>query len=449
MTRPCLRRHDNIVPCWFATTGQVIQLVCRVLVSILFHICVVFPQVMKTCEALRSEGFHSVTTIEFRLRNINYVEMQLDVPDFGSNPPAAAPAAVPAPAPAASAPAPLSAPQEPLPSADTKSERINSGIAEAAGVTALEGPVGAENGDEDQNVSGGVGTRSMAGPQDASGAVEQDGNEAKAIDKGTAGGGKSQATRDDGGDNKTATDGVTAITSGDSWCPTANGKAANPAASSESNPDSNINSNNINNKRPRDEASAIGARVNSATGSDGGGLDAGRARNERLQPKAALRAAEAVAGKGGARNPTKLVCAQPFPLMRGHTAFLTFATAPVARKLGTAKVAAAEISTAEAEAASAETGTDGSVGQHTSVAGDATGELRHAGDGPSDGGTDDGGEKGGSAMDVCDEDGVGDKGKGKSKGTAKGVGPTGSGGEERSDMPAAVSDRDDSTVAER
>ena len=93
-------------------------------------------------------------------------------------------------------------------------------------------------------------------------------------------------------------------------------------------------------KRPREEESAESAPVANGALEVG---HVGRGRNERLQPKAVRRAAEAAAAeRGGVRKPpSKLLCAQPYPIMRGHTAFLTFATTPVAWR-PTAAVAAAQ-----------------------------------------------------------------------------------------------------------
>ncbi|CBJ27631.1 conserved unknown protein [Ectocarpus siliculosus] len=169
-------------------------------------------------------------------------------------------------------------------------------------------------------------------------------------------------------------------------------------------------------KRSREEGGGSGAAT---PGVDDGASRTGRGRNERLQPKAAIRAAEAAAEKvGGARKPPlKLVCAQPFPLMRGHTAFLTFATAPVSRQLGTAATAEATAAASGAPAGGATSdGVDGSEDGHKAgIAGDAEIALNRS-EGDASGGGGGGGGGSGDRMDVCEE-GIDGKGKGKGKGT--------------------------------
>ncbi len=412
------------------------------------------PQVMKTCEALRSEGFHSVTTIEFRLRNINYVEMQLDVPDFGSNPAAAT--AAPA---AATTTAAAPSMQAPPPSVDSKSDSSNSGFVAANGAEAMTGPVGDGNGDGGQMVGSAAGGLEATVEAQESGGLAQGGQEEKTTTIPPGGTGReSGVTEDGGGDNNTTH--TVATTGGDSSRPTENGTATKPSASLESAPGcdststSISNSTSIGNKRPREEEEA-GASSDSAivrgaseasggggdgSGGDGGGLDAGRARNERLQPKAAIRAAEAVAGKGGARKPTKLVCAQPFPLMRGHTAFLTFATAPVARQLGTTVFA--DTAKAGADTLPAEIAAGCNIGQKPSVVDEEIGESKDAGGDPSHAGD---GTDSGSAMDVCKREDVGGDGKGKNKEADA----TGSGGEGSGSRPTVSDTAASSTTTKR
>lgn len=94
---------------------------------------------------------------------------------------------------------------------------------------------------------------------------------------------------------------------------------------SEANPNPNMTATDSK-KRARDQL--IGD-----TDRDTAEYGVGRGRSERLPSKSAIRAAELAAARGvEPRAPRKLVCAQPFPVMRGHTAFLTFATTPVARR---------------------------------------------------------------------------------------------------------------------
>lgn len=403
---------------------------------------------MKTCEVLRSEGFHSVTTIEFRLRNINYVEMQLDVPDFGSNP--AATAAAPAAAsPTAAAPSMQASP----PSVDSKSDSSNSGLGAATeAAAAITGSGGGGNGDGCQMVGSAARRLEAAVEARGSGGLAEGGqeeNKTKTNDKGPPGshcwiGRESGVTKDRGGDNNT-TDTVATTTGGDSSHFTENGTTTKSPASLESSPSCDSTNTGISSKRPREEtgASSDGLSVRDAPeaggggGGDGRGLDAGRARNERLQPKAAIRAAEAVAGRGGARKPTKLVCAQPFPLMRGHTAFLTFATAPVARQLG----ATPDTATVVADAVSAEIAAGCDIDQKTSVVDEETDEPKHTGDGPSKVGvgTDSSGDKGGSAMHV----------KHEGKGMNKEADATGSGGEGSGSAPTESDTAASSTVTQR
>lgn len=339
---------------------------------------------MKTCEALRSAGFHSVTTIEFRLRTINYAEVQLDVPDFGSDPAATAAAAKPSGVPSATASAPT--------------PDSSNGVAAAGALVSVEGAgagASAEKGGNGADASGGGGAAVAADAKEAGGSSGGDGSKASEKEGLDGGGNGGMADVDD-----EATDNVAA--SGESASATKNGSASAPAAVSGSS------------KRPREDASFEATGEDGDVDGDGGAPSAGRGRNERLHPKAAIRAAEVVPGKGGAKKPPmKLVCAQPFPLMRGHTAFLTFATTPVARQLGIAAAggATAAVSTGETKGGSVD-------GQNASLGGELEGESNHAGGGGSGGGADSGssgGGGGGGEMDMCEE-GVAGEEKSKGKG---------------------------------
>lgn len=340
---------------------------------------------MKTCEALRSAGFHSVTTIEFRIRNINYAEVQLDVPDFGCNPAA----------PAAAGAKPSSG--ESRSSSHTAMPDGSSGAAAAGLPASTEGAGAVERGHHGTvaagdgaavNVADGEGSR-VSGGNDVSKASEKAGLAGDRQGNGAVG------DDDNAGDN--AGDIVAACA--ESASPKENRAVRAAAAGSAST------------KRPREEPCA-----NIETSGEGVGvLEAGRGRNERLPPKAAIRAAEALARKAGERKPPiKLVCAQPFPLMRGHTAFLTFAATPVARPVGPAVAAASD----GAIALSAREARGGRVdGQNTRPGGGLGGESNHTGGGGSSGGTGSGSGGGGGGgvggMDVCAEEGVAGEGKGK------------------------------------
>lgn len=358
---------------------------------------------MKTCEALRSAGFHSITTIEFRVRNINYVEVQLDVPDFGSNPAAAAPAVAAKPS-----EAPSSAASAPTPDGSN-----DVAAAAAPGVTEDTGDAG--KGDH----GGGDGALVVADAKQVGGSVveEKDGSKA----------GEKEGLDGDGG-------GVAGDVDNTAHNAAATRESATPKENGIANAQAGVSGSS---KRPREEASASGEvpaeRGDGGVGvgdgdGDGGISNAGRGRNERLHPKAAIRAAEAVAGKGGARKPPmKLVCAQPFPLMRGHTAFLTFATTPVARLLESAAAAAEDGATT---AVSAEKSKGGSVGeQNASLGGGLEKESNLT--------------RGGGEMDVCEEKGVAGEGKGKVRDPEKPA-------ECAEGRAASVSDSvDSSSVAER
>ncbi|CAM9262407.1 unnamed protein product [Ectocarpus sp. 13 AM-2016] len=338
-------------------------------------------QVMKTCEALRSQGFHSVSTIEFRLRNINYAEVQLDVPDFGSNEEAAEAASTVSKLPASSA------------ATEHDDSSRNSAVAG-----------GRVHGEVDGSPTGAVTVEPNTDDGDSGfppAVVEEKGADSVSAQEGAkvssqkeaSGVGENGVTAKGSHDNPSDA----AAPSSEGMKPTEGDQAAVPDSK----------------KRPREEGGGSGAAT---PGVDDGASRTGRGRNERLQPKAAIRAAEALAEKvGGARKPPhKLVCAQPFPLMRGHTAFLTFATAPVSRQLGTATTAKATPAAAGATSDGVEGGSED--GHKASIIGDAESTLNRSEGDASGGGGGGGGGGSGDMMDVCEE-GIDGKGKGKGKGT--------------------------------
>ena len=303
------------------------------------------PKVMKTCEALRAEGFHSVTTIEFRLRTINYAEVQLEVPDFGLHH------------------VPLSAPATPSTSSTFESRSgvtssVTSQTSETrTGVTtsARRSPVVGSVAVGEEEVDTGKVVAAMANRADGnerdvsehfsavSGAV----SDAVAKDKANT----TPCTAGEGGvDSVEAVKQLrqTYLSEGNQNGPPAvvrNERSDGDAVASQG---GNLEKAGVGDssavsstkKRPREEESAESAPVANGALEVG---HVGRGRNERLQPKAVRRAAEAAAAeRGGVRKPpSKLLCAQPYPIMRGHTAFLTFATTPVAWR-PTAAVAAAQ-----------------------------------------------------------------------------------------------------------
>ncbi|CAM9242860.1 unnamed protein product [Ectocarpus sp. 4 AP-2014] len=341
-------------------------------------------QVMKTCEALRSEGFNSVSTIEFRLRNINYAEVQLDVPDFGSNEAAAAAASTVSESPAASA------------TTDHDGNSSNSAVGSRAHGEADGRPTGVvtvepRTDDGDSGVPPAVVEEKGAGHVSA-----QDGAKVSSQEEASGVGENGVAAKgchDNPGD--------AAAPSSEGMKPMEGDQAAVPDSK----------------KRPREEGGGSGSGV-ATPGVDDVASRTGRGRNERLQPKAAIRAAEAAAEKvGGARKPPlKLVCAQPFPLMRGHTAFLTFATAPVSRQLGAATTAKATAAAAGAISDGVEGGSED--GHKASIVGAAESALDRSEGDANGGGGGGGGRDSGDRMNVCEE-GIDGKGKGKGTGVDK------------------------------
>ena len=260
-------------------------------------------QVMKTCEALRFEGFHSVTTLECRLRPINYAEVQLDTPDFGS--------------PVVSVAAPPIAASQGQVAASAPSSSEDREVIEIATGTAKESYAGGSNGVE--------GTTCTPPPQES-----ENGKGMKATDREKSGDDssrirvrdKEEAAVDRAVDHAVGIEhaGQRVVNSGVKDTTTAVGDSKDHPVT-ESAKESK--------KRARDEPTEGCADTDSTE------FGVGRGRNERLQSKAAIRAAEAAAVSGAKpRMLHKLVCAQPFPVMRGHTAFLTFATTPVAPRSG-------------------------------------------------------------------------------------------------------------------
>ena len=304
---------------------------------------------MKTCEALRLEGFHSVTTIEFRLRTINYAEVQLEVPDFGSHH------------------APV---QGPAQSSASKSRTGESGATASANDVDSASPepvVGsiAVGGDKVEtgrivaaveNRTGGNGRDGSEGVLAVSESVSESASEVTSnttpcssavdgVDSAKELSGSNSLTslallggREDGVENGASVvvrdhrDGGDAVGS--------QGGSPAEAGFGDSSAVDRVTAVDSAKKRPRQEDEEGKAALHVA--------HVGRGRNERLQPKAVTRAAEAAAVlRGGVRKPpSRLLCAQPYPTMRGHTAFLTFATTPVARRPEAAATAAQNASSA-------------------------------------------------------------------------------------------------------
>lgn len=251
-----------------------------------------------------------MTTIEFRLRTINYAEVQLEVPDFGT--PKAEPQA---PTPSASSCTP--------PSSNTSGDdTAGAGVAKVDGAGNVEGAMVTGEGATDTRQNGSDVNLSVS-PEAAVGklcaATVEAEEPSKSGGEGVAGGDIEQSAA--GGEGEIGDVSDVSVAAGVDQSGTtapASGEAAVGAEDSK--------------KRSR-EATSDAARVDEGNGECNSG---GRARNERLQSKVALRAAAAAAaaaGPAGRKPPQKLVCAQPFPIMRGHTAFLTFAATPVMRQL--------------------------------------------------------------------------------------------------------------------
>ena len=102
----------------------------------------------------------------------------------------------------------------------------------------------------------------------------------------------------------------------------------------------------------------------------------GGGRSERLPSKSAIRAAELAAARGAEpRTSRNLVWLQPFPVMWGHRAFLTFATTPVARRaLSTGSAAAVRHIGSEDNVDTEES--KGEEGDHAKVANSSAMEAR-------------------------------------------------------------------------
>lgn len=301
---------------------------------------------MKTCKALRSEGFHSVTTIEFRLRTINYAEVQLDIPDFGSPD------------------TPLK--RRPITSA-TPVKITDTRSAASGGVTGISYDKG---GGGSCTVVSETGLRENKGtcPSAVSTEQEVDAGATLSVAAGLTGMESSDTSHENTVASVGARDAIEGLTASSFDTSSAAGEKGVVG----------VEKNGVVKSDTAAAASYVSGSHKRHRGDEEGDVvcNTGRGRNERLQPKAAIRAAEAAAasaaaaGRGGkCKPPLKLVCAQPFPLMRGHTAFLTFATTPVAHPL--AEIPVSLGATVEVELEREDSGV--STGIHlTSVAGEGT-----------------------------------------------------------------------------
>lgn len=279
-------------------------------------------QVMKTCEALRLEGFHSITTIEFRLRSINHTEVKLEVPDFGCSPVPATPApendplaktspsSVPPPAPAHS---------------NVSASSPETGLAEMGGGSPKNGKNGvpvAEVGSRlDAAVIPDVDIEREGPVQKAKAPVESIEVEAtpeqtekretveQGVDSSKSNGGASSEEATETDNLKQKSDGT--FNSGEGGTENVGDNVSGSAAKA------------LSNKRSREEPISTDRARREAESADAGdyGVDNYR---KKSPPKAA--------GIDPTKPPAQLVCAQPYPIMRGHTAFLTFATTPVVRQ---------------------------------------------------------------------------------------------------------------------
>lgn len=339
---------------------------------------------MKTCEALRSEGFHSVTTIEFRLRSINHTAVKLETPDFGYSAARSEPTSQPAAS--ASTPSSTTAAASTAASTAQLSSTLLSGIAPSdRGENATEnggGSVQASNGaclaatvTFEGGVASGSGRReattTMVDSMDVPKAQAQLENSA-ACDMG----------RDSTNGSGKATSGKSADADDDAKPKNDESSASNPGAICDG---ANMKSESAKagkHKRSREEPEGVD-RAREATRIDTAGDPSKYVERKKPPPKAA--------GIDPTKPPIHIVCAQPYPIMRGHTAFLTFATTPVVRHKVAVQGAAATSSTLDdakggfcSTAATASTSAD-------AVDSTAGGTRRHAED----------------AMDVvCSEDKV-------------------------------------------
>lgn len=287
------------------------------------------PKVMKTCEALRAEGFHSVSTIEFRLRTINYAEVQLEVPDFGSrHTPLSARAPSSAPLVSESRSGVISTSLSLVVESVAVGREVDPGEVAAA----VENRTGDNGRDGSKHISAVSEAVPESLPEDTASTISC------TAGVGAAGGvdGVKELSQRDLSDN-----GVSAVVV--DVCHGVDSTTTAVASEREGLEKGGLDDSTAVSsakKRPREE-DAEGAPV--ANGALGIG-HVGRGRNERLQPKAVKRAAEVAAAERGVvrQPPSKVLCAQPYPIMRGHTAFLTFATTPVARRPAAAAEAAAQ-----------------------------------------------------------------------------------------------------------
>lgn len=251
---------------------------------------------MKTCEALRSEGFHSVTTIEFRLRTINHAEVRLEVPDFGS-----------APAPASAA------------SATVESGHVFSGEGSAAGDVIVDKGRGGVKVTKELSATGKAGAeKSDVAQGDSPARISEAPIQEMASNRAIGGGGNGNTS------SKNAPDQTT-------------DREHEPSASGVVAGNSHQDSAGGANKRQRESVQegeedgenivAVVTPAGAETKANGDGR--GRESNDHGRTGRD--------GAGSFRGPetkplTSLVCASPYPTMRGHTAFLTFATTPVSRR---------------------------------------------------------------------------------------------------------------------
>lgn len=265
-------------------------------------------QVMKTCESLRAEGFNSVTTIEFRLRSINHCEIKLQVPDFGS---------------------PLTSSRAAPAAAETSPDVVEpiDGGGKAAPVGAGDqAPVDHRpQGDEESGA-----TTKKGGNQEE---AEAEGSAAPGVASAAAPALAAGSATDGVGDDEarksasaSPAEAVSGAASGSDAGGTGGGERTGQTRNGQDAANDPAEDRATSNKRPREpdtETAANGARKRPQTG--GGSR---RPSDEQEGPEATPRPLAAPALSA----PQKMLCAQPYQIMRGHTAFLTFATTPVSRR---------------------------------------------------------------------------------------------------------------------
>lgn len=256
------------------------------------------PKVMKTCEALRTEGFHSVTTIEFRRRSIGHMEVNFEVPDFGYSIRASA----------QSSPKATSTSAWSGQAASLKVESAEKGDLAANGEDSVEARLSTSRDGE-----GEAGVREAGLPA----AVRLEIDAQSESDKAFKGDGitGNNAT---GGETESA---ISKSESGqDSTTRIGKGQAVGGAAASAASDKSMT----IPSKRLREESESSQQKSNGNARSADGVVRATSSDRRKPPPRAA--------GMDESKPSLQLVCAQPHPIMRGHTAFLTFATKPVLRE---------------------------------------------------------------------------------------------------------------------